>query len=163
MINVINSLQNNFSNFGVGLPLGNLTSQLLVNIYMNEFDHFMKRELKVKYYIRYADDFVILSDDRHCLEKLIPKMNNFLKQKLKLDLHPNKIFIKAFSSGVDFLGFVHFPYHRVLRTTTKTRIFKKIEKLKCLGDLKPETTPSYLGLLKHGNCYKIFLKLKIDF
>jgi len=121
---------NSLLNCSVGLPLGNLTSQLLVNIYMNEFDHFMKRELRAKYYIRYADDFVILADNKVCLEEFIPKMNNFLKQKLKLNLHPNKVFIKTFSSGVDFLGWVHFPHHRVLRTTTKRRMLKKLEKLK---------------------------------
>ena len=148
--------------FDKGLPLGNLTSQLLVNIYMNEFDHFVKRDLKVKYYIRYADDFVILSADKFYLAKLIPKIDNFLKEKLKLNLHPNKVFIKTFSSGVDFLGFVHFAHHRVLRTTTKRRIFKKLQKLKPGDFLYKEKMASYLGLLKWGNCYKIFMKLRID-
>ncbi|OGI86443.1 hypothetical protein A3A01_01040 [Candidatus Nomurabacteria bacterium RIFCSPLOWO2_01_FULL_39_17] len=87
-----------------GLPLGNLTSQILVNIYMNEFDHFVKRGLKVKYYIRYADDFVILSEDGNYLEKILPEINNFLEKKLKLQLHPDKVFIKTLASGVDFLG-----------------------------------------------------------
>ena len=105
-----------------GLPLGNLTSQLLVNIYMNEFDQFMKRELKVKYYIRYADDFVILSEDKNYLENLLPKISDFLENNLKLQLHPDKIFIKTLASGVDFLGWVHFPYHRILRTSTKNRM-----------------------------------------
>jgi hypothetical protein len=139
----------------VGLPLGNLTSQLLVNIYMNEFDHFLKRKLKVKYYIRYADDFVILLDDKVCLEELILKIDKFLKQKLKLNLHPNKVSIKTFSSGIDFLGFVHFPYHRILRTTTKRRMIKNISK----KEVKSETIQSYLGLLSHGNCYHLKQKM----
>src|SRR3989338_11244809 len=70
--------------YGVGLPLGNLTSQLMVNIYMNEFDQFVKRELKVKYYIRYADDFVILSYDKKYLENMLPKIFIFLSESLKL-------------------------------------------------------------------------------
>jgi len=87
-----------------GLPLGNLTSQLLVNVYMNEFDQYMKHKLKVRYYIRYADDFVILSEDKNYLEKLLAKIDLFLREKLKLNLHPNKISISTLASGVDFLG-----------------------------------------------------------
>ncbi len=135
---------------GRGLPLGNLTSQLFVNIYMNEFDQFVKHKLKTKYYIRYADDFVVFSQDKAWLEETLPKMGNFLKERLKLELHPNKIFIKTFSSGVDFLGWVHFPNHRVLRTTTKRRMLKTVK----VGN-KPEAMSSYLGLLKHGNTNKI--------
>ena len=133
-----------------GLPLGNLTSQLLVNIYMNEFDQFIKHKLKVKYYIRYADDFVVLSDSKNYLENLLPKINDFLDESLKLSLHPDKIFIKTIASGVDFLGWVHFPKHRVLRTTTKRRMLKKLK-----NNPKNETFQSYLGLLKHGNAYKL--------
>jgi len=112
---------------GVGLPLGNLTSQLLVNIYMNEFDQFVKHRLKAKNYIRYADDFVLLSEGRNWLEAQIPRINNFLQQELKLVLHPQKVFIKTLSSGVDFLGWVNFPDHRTLRTTTKRRMAKRIK------------------------------------
>jgi retron-type reverse transcriptase len=131
-----------------GLPLGNLTSQLLVNIYMNEFDQFVKRELKVKYYIRYADDFVILSDNRNYLENLLSKISDFLEEKLRLQLHPNKVFIKTIFSGVDFLGWMHFPKHRVLRTSTKRRMLKNLKNNKKEGTLQ-----SYLGMLKHGNTY----------
>ncbi|OGN03853.1 MAG: hypothetical protein A2655_01175 [Candidatus Yanofskybacteria bacterium RIFCSPHIGHO2_01_FULL_43_42] len=131
---------------GIGLPLGNLTSQLFVNIYMNEFDQFMKHKLKAKYYIRYADDFVVMSHDKSRLQELLPKIGDFLQERLRLDLHPNKISIRTIASGVDFLGWVHFPNYRVLRTTTKRRMFKRINK-----NPKPETINSYLGLLKHGN------------
>jgi retron-type reverse transcriptase len=108
---------------GKGLPLGNLTSQLFVNIYMNEFDQFVKHRLKAKYYIRYADDFVILSTDRNEVEIFRQKASDFLTERLKLSLHPNKVSIETFSSGIDFLGWVHFPKHRVLRTTTKRKIY----------------------------------------
>src|SRR3989344_1719012 len=96
---------------GRGLPLGNLTSQLFVNVYMNEFDQFAKHNFKAKYYIRYADDFVVLSQDKTYLEELLPKMGDFLEERLKLELHPDKVFIKTLASGVDFLGWVHFPDH----------------------------------------------------
>lgn len=133
-----------------GLPLGNLTSQLFVNIYMNDFDQFVKHRLKAKHYIRYADDFVLLSEDRNCLKAQIPAINNFLQRELKLALHPQKVSIKTLSSGVDFLGWVHFPDHRVLRTTTRKRMKKKIGTV-----LKTETINSYLGLLGHGNTHKL--------
>ena len=137
-----------------GLPLGNLTSQLLVNIYMNEFDQFIKHTLKVKYYIRYADDFVITTIYRSELESLLPKLRNFLKEKLKLELHPEKVFIKTLASGVDFLGWVHFPDHRVLRTTTKRRMLKKLSK-----NPTRESLASYLGLLKWGNTHKLIKEI----
>jgi len=111
---------------GIGLPLGNLTSQLLVNIYMNKFDQFVKHKLKVKYYIRYADDFVIMSDDYAHLEALLPELSKFLLQELGLSLHPDKVFIKTLASGVDFLGWIHFTDHRVLRQSTRDRMFRKI-------------------------------------
>jgi RNA-directed DNA polymerase len=132
---------------GVGLPLGNLTSQLLVNIYMNEFDQFVKHKLKVKYYIRYADDFAIFSPNKLSLQSLIPEIQGFLNNRLKLDLHPDKISIGTIVSGIDYLGWVHFPDHRVLRTTTKRRMMQQIERTKG----KNETVQSYLGVMSHGN------------
>lgn len=131
---------------GKGLPLGNLTSQLLVNIYMNEFDQFVKHKLKAKYYIRYADDFVLLSQDRSFLLNCVPLIRRFLQEKLKLELHPQKLFLKTLASGVDFLGWVHFPDHRVLRTATKRRMMRRVKEA-----TKPEVISSYLGLLQHGN------------
>ncbi len=133
-----------------GLPLGNLTSQLLVNIYMNEFDQFVKRELKVKYYIRYADDFVMVSEDKKYLKELNLKISDFLLKKLKLQLHPDKVFIKTLASGVDLLGWVHFARHRVLRTSTKRKMLRNLKQ-----NFKVESRQSYLGLLKHGNTFKI--------
>ena len=135
---------------GVGLPLGNLTSQLLINIYMNEFDQYVKRELKVKFYIRYADDFVMLSEDKSYLENLLPKISKFLDEELRLTLHPDKVFIKAVASGIDFLGWVHFPDHRVLRKSTKRRMHRRM-----IGYPINEAYQSYLGLLEYGNAWKI--------
>jgi len=135
---------------GVGLPLGNLTSQLLVNIYMNEFDHFLKRNLKIEYCVRYADDFVILHKDKKYLESILPKISTFLETRLKLTLHPDKVFIKTFASGVDFLGWVHFPHHRVPRTSTKKRMFRNLDRSK-----NKKSIASYRGLLSHGNTHKL--------
>jgi retron-type reverse transcriptase len=144
----------NLAGGGVGLPLGNLTSQLLVNIYMNEFDQFMKHKFKAKYYIRYADDFVLLSHEKRELEHALPYIIVFLRDELKLNLHPDKVCIKTYSSGVDFLGWVHFPDHRVLRTTTKKRMFRRLQERK--GQEGEEATKkSYLGMLGHGDGWKL--------
>lgn len=144
---------------GKGLPLGNLTSQLLVNIYMNKFDQWIKHKMKFKYYIRYADDFVVLSENKEYLLELIPKIQNFLAEELKLFLHPNKVFIKTLYSGVDFLGWVNFPRHRVLRTTTKRKMFRNM----LLNNRKEPIIQSYLGLLKHGNGYKLRERIILHF
>ena len=146
--NIVDSF--NSGTAGKGLPLGNLTSQLLVNIYMNEFDQLAKHKLKAMYYIRYADDFVFLSPDRNELSSLIPRIQKYLYNCLSLELHPDKVSINTLASGIDFLGWVHFPGHRVLRTSTKRRMFKAIS-----GNTKEESVASYLGMLSHGNAHKI--------
>lgn len=138
-----------------GLPLGNLTSQLLVNIYMNEFDQYIKHKLKATHYIRYADDFVILSRDKQWLELCLLRIHYFLQERLKLNLHPAKVSIKTFASGVDFLGWVHFPTHRVLRSATKKRMFRRI-----MEKLEEATIQSYLGLLSHGNTAQLQNEIK---
>lgn len=141
---------------GKGLPLGNLTSQLLVNVYMNEFDQFVKRDLKTKYYIRYADDFTIIFHDKTALSAFIRYIVYFLRNELKLELHPDKVFIKTFASGVDFLGWIHFPDHRVLRTVAKRRMLKKLNQ-----SSNEQTKASYLGLIKHGNTHKLKIKIPL--
>lgn len=143
------------SSKGKGLPLGNLTSQLFANVYLNELDQFVKHRLRVKYYIRYADDFVLFSSCKNELEEYLLKIKSFLEESLKMSLHKDKVSIQSIGSGVDFLGWVHFPDHRVLRRATRKRIFRRLQTYHT-----PETLSSYKGLLKHGNAYKI--KEQID-
>ncbi len=112
---------------------------------MNEFDQFVKHVLKVKYYIRYADDFVIFSNNKEDLQTLLIKIRIFLKLNLNLELHPDKVFIQTLGSGIDFLGWVHFPDHRVLRTVTKRRMLKRVN---------GENVSSYLGMMQWGNGWK---------
>ena len=152
---VVGSFQS--TNKGIGLPLGNLTSQLLVNIHMNKFDQFVKHKIKAKYYLRYADDFVILSQDKKWLEGIVPNISDFLFTKLHLSLHPDKTSIATIASGVDFLGWVHFPDHRVLRTKTKKRMLAGV--VKNMG--RAETVQSCVGLLTHGNAKKLTDEIKL--
>jgi RNA-directed DNA polymerase len=137
---------------GKGLPLGNVTSQLFANVYLNELDQYAKHTLKVKYYIRYCDDFVILSEDRPRLAGLVTKLGGFLSCYLKLALHPRKVEIRKLSQGIDFLGYVALPHYSVLRTKTKKRMFKKLSLLDGREDARLQ---SYLGMLKHCSGHKL--------
>ena len=156
--------------FSSGLPLGNITSQLFSNIYLNELDIFIKHDLQVKYYIRYCDDFVILRANQQYLEDLIPGINDFLKTRLKLSLHPNKVIIRPYRQGIDFLGYVSFPNHTALRLKTKKRMFKKMalkHKSLAVGEVTKkhfmQTLQSYLGMLKHCNAYKVIKELQAQY
>jgi retron-type reverse transcriptase len=143
---------------GRGIPLGNLTSQLFANVYMNELDQFVKHELRMRHYIRYADDFVFLSQDRNELLRCLPRVVAFLLGPLNIGLHPDKVFVKTLASGVDFLGWVHFPKHSVLRTKVKRRMLRGIRKLP-----NNEKLQSCLGLIRHGNAYRIRVALLNDY
>lgn len=133
-----------------GLPLGNLTSQLFVNVYMNEFDQFVKHKLKQKYYIRYADDFVFLANNKESLVNNIKLVKEFLGKKLLLQIHPNKISLSTLASGVDYLGYVNFPHHIILRTKTKRRMLRLANE---------NNLQSYLGVCYHASAYNIEKKI----
>lgn len=147
---------------GKGLPLGNVTSQLFANIYLNELDQFIKHKLKIKCYLRYCDDFVILSEDKKRLASAAAIIDDFLERNLKLRLHSDKIEIRKHHQGIDFLGYVVLPHYRVLRTKTKKRILNKLavrrEKLQC-GLVSEKSfnqgLQSYFGVLKHCKRHKI--------
>ena len=150
-----------------GVPIGNLTSQLFANVYMNEFDQFMKHELKVEYYARYTDDFIVVSDDEGYLENLIGRISLFLRSSLKLALHPGKVSITKYGQGVDFLGYVAFPHHKQIRKRTWRRILRKFEERISMhknGSITKEnldqTIQSYLGVLSHGDSYRKSQDLK---
>lgn len=153
-----------------GLPIGNLTSQLFANIYLNEFDYYIKHDLKIKHYLRYTDDFIIVDTKKENLVKLLPKIRQYLSKCLRLELHPNKVEIRKYSQGIDFLGYVILPFHCRVRTKTKRRTFKKlkhkVEEYKAGLILKytlEQSLHSSIGILKHANCYKLQNKLKNQF
>lgn len=145
-----------------GLPLGNLTSQLFANIYLNELDQFVKYGLRVRPYLRYTDDFAIVASNRRDLERLVEPIGAFLERELRLSLHPRKVTIRPYRQGIDFLGYVLLPHHRVLRTRTKRRMFRRLrEKVRLFGSgLSSEESvdhflQSYLGILSHANSYDL--------
>lgn len=150
-----------------GLPIGNLTSQLFANVYMNELDQFAKHKLQVKYYARYTDDFLIISRDSEYLSELIKIIESFLADCLKLSLHPEKISICRYNQGVDFLGYVVLPHHKLVRTRTCKRIFRKVkdrvrEYKRGVIDKESldQSMQSYLGILTHADAFVMSEKLK---
>ncbi len=149
---LVNEIIGSYKNeIGTGMPIGNLSSQLFANIYLNKLDQFVKHILRVKYYLRYCDDFVILSEDTFYSKSICVEVGQFLKENLNLNFHPQKIIIRKLRQGIDFLGYVVLPHYIVLRTKTKRRMLKRVNS--CNFD-------SYLGLLKHCNGYKLEQKIR---
>ncbi|QQS26803.1 group II intron reverse transcriptase domain-containing protein [bacterium] len=100
---------------GKGLPIGNLTSQFFANVYLHELDAFVKHHLKARYYVRYVDDFVIVHEDQTVLERYKQEITEFVWQRLRLKVHPGKVFIRPISDGIDFVGYVVRPDYILIR------------------------------------------------
>ncbi|MEA2113027.1 MAG: RNA-directed DNA polymerase [Patescibacteria group bacterium] len=160
-----------FAKKGKGLPIGNLTSQLFGNVYLNDFDHFVKTKLRCKYYGRYVDDMVFVHQDKEYLKSIIPKISNYLKKELDLEIHPKKIYLQYFSKGVLFLGVVIKPYRIYIGQRNKRSFYKKImEWNKIIENQKGQITEdqlktflavlnSYLGCFYRCSSYKLCQKL----
>lgn len=152
-----------------GLPIGNLTSQLFGNIYMNEFDHWVKRELHIKHYGRYVDDFVLIHQSKEYLQSVLPTLSTFLLSTLQLTLHPDKIYLQHYIKGVKYLGAVIKPHKTYIANRTKGNFYNAIEKQNQIArNHKPtkeeqhafqSSMNSYLGILKHYKTYKLRKKI----
>jgi hypothetical protein len=148
-----------------GLPIGNYTNQVFANFYLNSLDHFIKSVLKIRYYGRYVDDFLLISKDKEKLKKIIPIVREFLKNELKLTLHPQKIYFQHYFKGVSFLGYFIKPWRSYLSKRTKNNFWKttkiinrKIEEEKFSKKDKEKTINqinSFLGATKHCNGYNL--------
>lgn len=112
---------------GCGLPIGNLTSQLFSNVYLNELDQFMKRTLHCRHYGRYVDDFYVVSCDREWLHSLIPQVRIFLQTRLGLALHGGKVCVDNVSYGTTFLGAFLKPYRKYVSNATLRRMRRKLQ------------------------------------
>ncbi|MBO7567378.1 MAG: RNA-directed DNA polymerase [Bacteroidales bacterium] len=142
---------------GCGLPIGNLTSQLFSNVYLGEFDDYIKRTLKVKRYGRYVDDFYIVSNDKEYLRSLILPITNFLSEKLHLQINSGKTQICDSHHGVGFLGAYLKPFRRYVHNDTLRRTINKLPKIH--NEKSPERLEavlnSYLGIFSHLSSYKL--------
>jgi RNA-directed DNA polymerase len=137
---------------------------------MNELDQFVKHSLKVKRYARYTDDFIIVSSNKKYLEFLLLPIESFLRDRLALSLHPQKVSIRPYHQGVDFLGYLIFPHHILVRMNTKCRIFQKLDDRIALyknGAIREESLHaslhSYLGVFSHADAHIVSEELKNRF
>ena len=146
-----------------GLPIGNLTSQLFSNVYLNVLDQFMKRELKCHHYGRYVDDFYVVSADREWLHFIVPKVKDFLLEKLGLSFHDGKLKITSVWHGVEFLGAWLKPHRIYVSRNCVGRIDKKLDTLVSITPQKwPAALNSYCGIMSHWNNYNIRKDLLIQ-
>jgi RNA-directed DNA polymerase len=139
-----------------GMPIGNLTSQFFSNVYLNELDQFIKRKLKIKYYGRYVDDFVLLHNNIQYLKYCEIEINNFLINNLDLKLNTTKTKHNLISKGIDFVGYIIKPGRIHLRSKTKNKVKNILLNLNDINDLEVirQRVNSYLGMFKHSSSYQ---------
>ena len=146
-----------------GLPIGNLVSQFFANIYLNELDQFIKHVQKVKYYLRYVDDFVILAETAEELLPIQSQIKTFLFERLKLKLHPVRQKLQPISNGIDFLGYIIRPKYILVRRRVVNNFKEKIRKFKdiTIKDVAKfqNIAASYFGHFKHANSYLLKNKM----
>ncbi len=133
-----------------GIPLGNITSQIFANIYLHPFDLYIKKELRCRFYIRYNDDFIILSNSYKELEEIRNRVIYFIQTALALTIPLEKTSIRKVSWGIDFLGYVVMPHCVLLRNKTKAKMFRSAAQ---------KNKHSYLGILQHCNSFQLRQKL----
>lgn len=135
------------------MPIGNLTSQIFSNIYLNEFDRYVKHNLKPLAYLRYGDDFVIFDKDFESLQLKRELAESFLSNILRIDLHSkNNIIVKA-KHGIKFLGTVIYPTGRRLNKRSRKRIKQR---------LNDRNISSYFGLIKQNEKSKKIKEFAMD-
>lgn len=147
---------------GVGIPVGNLTSQLFANIYLDALDQFIKHELGVEAYIRYMDDFVILSPDKEQLRNWLARIEQFLREELKLEFNPKTTMLAA-KNGIDFVGYKHRATHRKVRKDSIKRIkrtIKKCESGKITKEQLQKSIQSWTGHAGHADSYNLRKKIE---
>lgn len=150
---------------GRGMPVGNLTSQMAANLYLNEADQFIKHELRIRRYMRYMDDMVILHHDKQHLWSIKREVEGFLVNNLHLDLN-SKTTVRSVNQGVEWVGYRVWPTHIKLRKSTAQKMRKRLRYLRhacacghaTLTDLNA-SWQSYRGMLKHCNSYRLERKL----
>jgi len=155
-----------------GLPIGNLTSQLFSNVYLHEFDSFVKNDLGFEYYGRYVDDFVLVHPDKKVLLQAKEKIDSYLKETCRLELHPNKIYLQHYRKGVAFIGAYIKPHRNYVSNRTKKKFINLMYKTHESLSKRPPTQAtlsslrssvnSYLGIMRHYKTYNIRKKVLLS-
>lgn len=140
-----------------GLPIGNYLSQYFANFYLTYFDHWLKEDMKVKYYFRYADDIVVLSNNKPYLHSLLNEIKIYLNDNLKLEVKQNYQIFPVEARGIDFVGYKLYHTHTLLRKCIKKNFARMISKNKNKASID-----SYMGWTKHCNSINLLKKLNID-
>ncbi len=150
---------------GIGMPIGNLTSQMVANLYMNELDQFVKHRLRARYYMRYNDDFLVLHHDKKYLWHIKNEIEEFLYHNLRLKLN-DKTCIRTHTQGTDWVGYRVWPTHIKLRKSTVKQMKRwlwHLQGLYAAGEISIDrvnaTVQSYMGMLKHCDSYNLRKKL----
>jgi len=149
----------------IGLPIGNLTSQVFGNVYLNDFDHYVKKKLKIKYYGRYVDDMLLVHRDKQFLKSIIPKLQEKVAQ-VGLRLHTNKIVLNSVNEGIPFLGQIIKPHRTYIGNRTKNNFYQAIHEINKVMAVLPQftwqqlcdiraTLNSYLGYMQHTNSFNL--------
>ena len=144
---------------GKGLPIGNLTSQLFGNVYLNPLDHFIKREIKIRCYGRYVDDMLLVSRSREKLCSSISLVRDFLRNRLGLELHPKKIRLQPVQCGFPFLGAFVLPYRVYPGHRLKANFLKTLWNPPADMELRKDRLVSYVGSLSHFNAVRLIEKI----
>jgi RNA-directed DNA polymerase len=149
----------------MGMPIGNLSSQLFANLYLNELDQFAKHRLKLRHYIRYMDDIVILHPSKEVLHQVRKEIERFLDERLRLTLN-NKTAIRPIHTGLEFCGYRIWPTHRKIRKETVRKIKSGLKHAKRCFERGEMTTDevnavvqSYIGFMKHADTYNLRNKI----
>jgi len=150
---------------GVGMPIGNLTSQMFANLYLNELDQHAKQTLHVKRYLRYMDDVVVLHEDKKYLWELKEQLDEFITDRLHLKLN-NKTMVRTVNQGVEFVGYRVWPTHRKIRKKTAKKMNRRMRYLSKAykrGEVSinviKTSLQSYTGMLQHANCHNLRMKM----
>ena len=146
---------------GIGIPVGNLTSQLFANIYLDKMDRFIKNTLGVKHYVRYMDDFILLCQDKGQLREWLAAIETFLQDELRLELNP-KTTILAVKNGIDFVGYKHRGTHKKVRRDSIKRMKRKIKwyvKGKITKEQLQKSVKSWTGHASHADSYNLQKKI----
>lgn len=142
---------------GVGIPVGNLTSQLFANIYLNILDQYVKHELHVKYYIRYMDDFIILDNDLSKLKFILDSIKSFCGKNLKLQLNAKSTILSA-KNGIDFIGYRHWAEKKIVRKKAKRGVVKLLKNFERgetpIEEFKMSFT-SRMASIRHADSYNL--------
>jgi RNA-directed DNA polymerase len=160
-----------FAGGNKGLPIGNLTSQLFGNVYLNDFDHFMKCKLGCRFYGRYVDDMFVIHRDAGVLKELVPVVRRQLRETVGLAVHERKVYLQHYSKGMPFLGAFIKPYCLYVGRRTKGAFYRSLRQwnaalVQCIGEPPPAivrkllcSTNSYLGMLKQFRTYRLRRKM----